>query len=74
MAGQPPFLRKHYPYNPTTLPANIDRHYLRSKLSQLECPAEMIDYFMGHWERGEEPYHRHSLGHLEKPATPNPVN
>lgn len=48
-------------YNPTTLPANIDRHYLRSKLSQLECPAEMIDYFMGHWERGEEPYHRHSL-------------
>ncbi|MFN4237367.1 MAG: hypothetical protein ACK4FZ_09030 [Vogesella sp.] len=47
--------------NPTELPVNIDRHYLRSKLSALGAPGEHIDYFMGHWERGEEPYQRYSM-------------
>lgn len=48
-------------FNPTGLPANIDRHYLRSKLSELGAPAEYVDYFMGHWERGEEPYQKYSM-------------
>jgi hypothetical protein len=48
-------------FNPTDLPGNIDRHYLRSKLSALGAPGEYIDYFMGHWERGEEPYQKYSM-------------
>ncbi len=48
-------------FNPTDLPGNIDRHYLRSKLSSLGAPGEYIDYFMGHWERGEEPYQKYSM-------------
>ncbi|GGX78869.1 hypothetical protein [Vogesella alkaliphila] len=48
-------------FNPTELPGNIDRHYLRSKLSALGAPGEHIDYFMGHWERGEEPYQQYSM-------------
>lgn len=54
-------------------PPNVNRHYLRTKLreSQIQlaendeasfiepkCSAELIDYFMGHWELGEEPFNR----------------
>jgi hypothetical protein len=42
------------------LPANCNRHYLRSKLTELRCPAELIDAFMGHWTRGREPLGRYS--------------
>lgn len=46
--------------NPTKIPVNHNRHYLRSKLSSLQAPAELVDYFLGHWERGEEPYQKSS--------------
>lgn len=42
------------------LPANCNRHYLRSTLAELQCPAELIDAFMGHWTRGREPWGRFS--------------
>lgn len=46
--------------SPTKIPINHNRHYLRSKLSCLQAPAELVDYFLGHWERGEEPYQKSS--------------
>jgi hypothetical protein len=42
------------------LPLNCNRHYLRSILSELNCPAELMDAFMGHWVRGREPWGRFS--------------
>ena len=50
-------LKEHLP---TQLPINTNRHYLRSKLSASGVSAEAIDYFMGHWEHGEEPYQKYS--------------
>lgn len=47
-------------FNPTKIPINHNRHYLRSKLSSLQAPTELVDYFLGHWERGEEPYQKAS--------------
>ena len=38
------------------LPVNINRHYLRSILRDKDCPAEYVDAFMGHWQRGQEPF------------------
>ncbi len=43
------------------LPWNCNRHYLRSKLSEARCPAELIDAFMGHWTRGREPWGNYSM-------------
>lgn len=42
------------------LPANAGRHYLRSRLLEEKCPAEIVAAFMGHWERGEEPWGKYS--------------
>jgi hypothetical protein len=42
------------------LPPNASRHYLRSNLLEQGCPPEYIAAFMGHWERGEEPWGRYS--------------
>lgn len=42
------------------LPANASRHYLRSNLLERGCPPEVISAFMGHWERGQEPWGRNS--------------
>ncbi|MFZ4859017.1 MAG: site-specific integrase [Desulfuromonadaceae bacterium] len=42
------------------LPVNANRHYLRSYLLENGCPPEVIAAFMGHWERGEEPWGRYS--------------
>lgn len=42
------------------MPANTNRHYLRSSLLELGCPPEYIAAFMGHWERGEEPWGMYS--------------
>jgi hypothetical protein len=42
------------------LPMNANRHYLRSKLVASRCPVEVIDAFLGHWERGREPWGRYS--------------
>jgi hypothetical protein len=38
------------------LPFNSSRHYLRSCLLERQCPLEVINAFMGHFERGEEPW------------------
>lgn len=38
------------------LPFNASRHYLRSRLLERKCPVEVINAFMGHFERGEEPW------------------
>ena len=39
---------------------NINRHYLRSRLSDFCCPGELIDGFMGHWELGQSPFNKFS--------------
>lgn len=38
------------------LPVNSNRHYLRTNLLSLGCKIEIINAFMGHWERGVEPW------------------
>jgi hypothetical protein len=38
------------------VPVNVNRSYLRNRLRELSCPAEIVNYFMGHWENGEEPF------------------
>ena len=43
-----------------TLPVNANRHYLRTSLMERECPLEVVDAFMGHWENGREPWGRFS--------------
>ena len=42
------------------LPINSNRRFLRSKLRLRGCPPEIVDAFMGHWSRGEEPWGRYS--------------
>lgn len=42
------------------LPFNASRHYLRSELLERDCPIEVINAFLGHYERGEEPFGRYS--------------
>jgi len=32
------------------------RHFLRSELVQRNCPSEVINAYMGHWQRGAESY------------------
>lgn len=46
-------IRKNLQYD---LPSNASRHYLRSHLTEKGCPPELVAAFMGHWERGEEPW------------------
>lgn len=50
-------IRRNLQYD---LPANAGRHYLRSHLLENGCPPEVIAAFMGHWERGEEPWGKFS--------------
>lgn len=42
------------------LPVNTNRRFLRSYLKTNGCPTEIIDAFMGHWSRGEEPWGEYS--------------
>ena len=42
------------------LPLNANRRYLRSQFEQARVPSEVINYFMGHWHLGEEPWSKHS--------------
>jgi hypothetical protein len=42
------------------LPVNANRHYLRTNLLERKCPLEVINAFMGHWERGVEPWGKYS--------------
>ena len=42
------------------LPINASRHYLRSTMLERGCSVEVINAFMGHFERGEEPWGKFS--------------
>lgn len=54
-AVSPKNLQEYFPFE---IRANANRHYLRSRLVELGTPGEMISYFMGHWEHGEEPHQK----------------
>ncbi|MFZ5488894.1 MAG: DNA breaking-rejoining enzyme, catalytic core [Pseudomonadota bacterium] len=43
-----------------TLPHNTGRHWLRSRLAQKGLSGELNEFFMGHWQRGAEPWGRFS--------------
>lgn len=54
---------KYFLYGLTSafsLPVNSNRHFLRSNLIESGCAPEVVAAFMGHWERGEEPWGRYS--------------
>lgn len=38
------------------LPMNANRHYLRTNLFERNCPVEVINAFMGHADRGNDPW------------------
>ncbi len=38
------------------VPCNVNRSYLRNRLRELGCPGEIVNYFLGHWENGQEPF------------------
>lgn len=42
------------------LPLNSNRHYLRTHLREEQVPGEIVDAFLGHWDRGKEPFGRYS--------------
>jgi integrase len=41
-------------------PVNFYRRFMRTELLERECPAEVVDAWMGHWKEGEEPWGRYS--------------
>ncbi len=49
MAG--PLAKLEYP-----LPLNSNRRWLRTELSERNCPIDVINAVMGHWSLGEEPF------------------
>lgn len=44
-----------------TLPFNFGRHYLSTRLREVETPTEYISYQLGHRSPGEEPYDDNSI-------------
>jgi len=42
------------------LPLNLSRHWLRTELRARGVTGSFVDYFMGHWEAGREPWAKHS--------------
>ncbi|NOU13459.1 MAG: hypothetical protein HOO92_05735 [Methylococcaceae bacterium] len=38
------------------VPCNVNRRYLRNRLREMGCSGEIVNYFLGHWENGEEPF------------------
>jgi len=42
------------------MPTNVNRRYLRTTLKEMNCPVEIINCFMGHWSKGEEPWGKFS--------------
>lgn len=57
---QPKYLKKLLAKTEYQLPINSNRHYLRTELMNKGCPLEVVSAFLGHWERGEEPWGRYS--------------
>lgn len=45
------------------LPANSNRHYMKTELMERKCPLEVIEAQLGHWEQGQEPWNRFSNLH-----------
>lgn len=41
-------------------PLNINRHYLRTRLRDLNVSGECVDAVMGHWDHGQEPMSKFS--------------
>ena len=41
-------------------PVNIHRRFIFSELLDRGCPHEVVSAWMGHWHRGEEPWHSFS--------------
>ena len=41
-------------------PANVHRHFLRTRLLDTGCLTDVINAFMGHWENGQEPWAKFS--------------
>jgi len=50
-----PYLMDIFP-----MPLNVNRRFLRTELKERGCPVEVINCFMGHWSRGEEPWGKYS--------------
>lgn len=50
-----PFLRRYLNF-----PANVARHFISTELRERGFPPEMLDAWLGHWWRGEEPWGPHS--------------
>jgi hypothetical protein len=48
------------------LPENSHRSRLRSVLLERSCPPQWIDALLGHWTRGEEPWHRFASTSLSR--------
>lgn len=38
------------------VPCNVNRSYLRNRLREMGGSGEIVNYFLGHWENGEEPF------------------
>jgi hypothetical protein len=38
------------------VPCNVNRSYLRNRLRAFGCSGEIVNYVLGHWENGEEPF------------------
>ncbi len=43
-----------------TLPINVGRHYLRTRLREAGCDAECVNAYLGHWQYGQEPFGTYS--------------
>lgn len=50
-----PVMKEFLPF-----PVNVHRRFMRTELLSRQCPPEIVDTWMGHWHRGEEPWGEHS--------------
>lgn len=50
-----PIMNKFLPF-----PVNIHRRFVSSELLDAGCPPEVVSAWMGHWQRGEEPWGKYS--------------
>ena len=51
-------MKEFLPFSP--FPANVHRRFIRGELQAQQCSPEVIDSWMGHWYRGEEPWAEYS--------------
>lgn len=55
-----------YQFSGFHIPANFHRAFLRTELLERECPAELVDAFLGHANLGESPQQALSTFDFEK--------